>query len=45
MLTEELYLNIMNYKLEEFQRFGRLFAVLFADIDNFSRRSDVPKQV
>jgi len=29
--------SFMNYKLEEFQRFGRLFAVLFADMDNFSR--------
>lgn len=29
--------SFMQYKMEEFQRFGRLFAVLFADIDNFSR--------
>lgn len=29
--------SFLNYKMEEFQRFGRPFAVLFADIDNFSR--------
>ncbi|MBQ2697261.1 MAG: GGDEF domain-containing protein [Clostridia bacterium] len=27
--------SFLRYKMEEFQRFGRLFAVLFADIDNF----------
>ena len=29
--------SFLNYKMEEFQRFGRPFAVLFADIDNFGR--------
>ena len=29
--------SFLKYKMEEFQRFGSLFAVLFADIDNFSR--------
>lgn len=29
--------SFLHYKLEEFQRFGHPFAVLFADIDNFSR--------
>lgn len=29
--------SFLHYKMEEFQRFGRPFAVLFADIDNFSR--------
>ena len=28
--------SFLHYKLSEFQKFGRLFAVLFADIDNFS---------
>ena len=28
--------SFLQYKMEEFLRFGRLFAVLFADIDNFS---------
>lgn len=27
--------NFLNYKIGEYQRFGRLCAVLFADIDNF----------
>lgn len=29
--------SFLQYKLEEFHRFGKPFAVLFADIDNFSR--------
>lgn len=29
--------SFLHYKLEEYQRFGRLFAVLFADVDNFGR--------
>lgn len=29
--------SFLKYKVEEYQRFGRPFAVLFADIDNFSR--------
>ena len=29
--------SFLSYKLEEFERFGRPVAVLFADIDNFSR--------
>lgn len=29
--------SFMHYKMEEFLRFGRKFAILFADIDNFSR--------
>lgn len=29
--------NFLNYKMGEFRRFDRLCAVLFADIDNFSR--------
>ncbi len=28
--------SFLKYKMEEFKRFGRPFAVLFADIDNFS---------
>ena len=28
--------SFLNYKLNEYKRFGRLFAVLFADIDDFS---------
>ena len=28
--------SFLDYKLNEYQRFGRLFAVLFADIDDFS---------
>ncbi|MDL2225734.1 sensor domain-containing diguanylate cyclase, partial [Eubacteriales bacterium OttesenSCG-928-M02] len=27
--------SFLNYKLDEYARFGKLFAVLFADIDNF----------
>lgn len=27
--------SFLKYKMDEYQRFGRLFAVLFADIDNF----------
>lgn len=27
--------SFLNYKLEEYARFGKLFAILFADIDNF----------
>ena len=29
--------SFLKYKMEEFERFGKSFAVLFADIDNFSR--------
>ncbi|MBQ4346971.1 MAG: GGDEF domain-containing protein [Firmicutes bacterium] len=29
--------SFLRYKMEEYQRFGRLCAVLFADIDNFGR--------
>ena len=29
--------SFLQYKMEEYRRFGRLFAVLFADIDNFGR--------
>jgi len=29
--------SFLSYKMEEYKRFGRLYAVLFADIDNFSR--------
>lgn len=32
--------SFLHYKLEEFHRFGRPIAVLFADIDNFSRFND-----
>ena len=28
--------SFLNYKLDEFKRFNKLFAVVFADIDNFS---------
>ncbi|MBE6612771.1 MAG: diguanylate cyclase [Ruminococcaceae bacterium] len=37
-LPNRRYLDsFLHYKMEEYQRFGRHFAVLFADIDNFSR--------
>jgi len=37
-LPNRRYLSsFLDYKLEEFRRFGRPFAVMFADIDNFSR--------
>jgi len=37
-LPNRRYLDsFLNYKMEEYLRFGRLYAVLFADIDNFSR--------
>ena len=29
--------SFLEYKLSEYQRFGRLFALVFADIDNFGR--------
>ena len=37
-LPNRRYLDsFLSYKMEEYRRFGRPFAVLFADIDNFSR--------
>lgn len=37
-LPNRAYLeSFLHYKLQEFRRFGSLFCVLFADIDNFSR--------